>query len=85
MDLDSLKGLGCHWLQEYISTQPDLQKKLAVCLDPQTLKAAAPALVADARIKLIHDQKDDAILLFKEAKKLDRELVLDADVENMIK
>jgi WD40 repeat protein len=85
LDLDSLEGLGCHWLQDYISTQPDLQKKLAVCLDPQTLKVAAPALVAEARIKLMRDQKDDAILLFKEAKKLDRQLILDAEIENMIK
>ncbi|WP_407681873.1 WD40 domain-containing protein [Pseudanabaena cinerea] len=85
LDLDRQLGLACHWLQDYIATQPELQQRLAICQDPQILKAAAPALVAEARTKLMSSQKDDAILLFKEAKKLDRELVLDAEIENMIK
>ncbi|MEI6063459.1 MAG: stage II sporulation protein E, partial [Pseudanabaena sp. ELA748] len=31
LDLDGLQELACQWLQDYISTQPDLQERLVTC------------------------------------------------------
>ena len=31
LDLDRLQELACQWLQDYISTQPDLQERLVTC------------------------------------------------------
>jgi WD40 repeat protein len=81
IDLDSLKGLACNYLQEYISTQPDLQQKLSTCLDSKTLKAAAPALIAEARTKGMSGKPEDALSLFQEAKKLDLSISLDPEAE----
>ena len=81
LDLDRQKGLACYWLQDYMAIQPDLNQKLATCRDPQTLKAAAPALVAEARTKGMNGKPEAALSLFQEAKKLDRSITLDPQTE----
>jgi dipeptidyl aminopeptidase/acylaminoacyl peptidase len=81
LDLDRQMGLACYGLQEFIATQPELQQKLATCRDPQTLKAAAPALVAEARTKGMSGKPEAALSLFQEAKKLDRSITLDPQTE----
>jgi WD40 repeat protein/tetratricopeptide (TPR) repeat protein len=81
LDLDRQMGLACYGLQEFIATQPELQQKLATCRDPQTLKAAAPALVAEARTKGMKGKPEAALSLFQEAKKLDRSITLDPQTE----
>ena len=81
-DLETQMGLACYWLQDYIATQPELQQKLATtCRDPQTLKAAAPALVAEARTKGISGKPEASLSLFQEAKKLDSSISLDPQIE----
>jgi tetratricopeptide (TPR) repeat protein len=64
-----------------MAIQPDLNQKLATCRDPQTLKAAAPALVAEARTKGMSGKPEAALSLFQEAKKLDRSITLDPQTE----
>ncbi|MFN7761566.1 MAG: WD40 repeat domain-containing protein [Pseudanabaena sp.] len=81
LDLDRQMGLACYGLQEFIATQPELQQKLATCRDPQTLKAAAPALVFEARTKGMSGKPEEALLLFQEAKKLDSSISLDPQTE----
>jgi WD40 repeat protein len=81
LDLDGLKGLACYWMQDYINTQPDLQRRLATCLDAETLKAASPYLMAEARTKGMNGKPEDALLLFQEAQKLDRNISLDPQSE----
>ncbi len=81
LDLDPQIGLACYWLQDYITTQPDLQQKLSTCRDPQTLKAAAPALFAEARTKGMSGKPEDALSLLQEAKKLDNSISLNFEVE----
>ncbi len=81
IDYGSLKGLACYWLQDYISIEPKQQKELPTCLDPKTLKAAAPALVAEARTKGMDGKPEDALSLFQEAKKLDSSISLDPQIE----
>ncbi|MBD2178883.1 PD40 domain-containing protein [Pseudanabaena sp. FACHB-1998] len=81
LDLERQKGLGCYWLQDYIATNPDLRQKLATCRDPQILKAAAPALVAEARTKGMIGKPEVALSLFQEAKKLDSSIALDPQTE----
>ena len=81
LDLDRQKGLACYWLQDYIAIQPDLNQKLATCRDPQTLKAAAPALVSEARTKGMSGKPEAALVLFQEAKKLDSSISLDPQTE----
>ncbi|NMF59197.1 WD40 domain-containing protein [Pseudanabaena yagii] len=81
IDIDRLKGLACNWLQEYIINQPDLKQKLATCRDPQTLKAATPALVAEARTKGMNGQPEVALSLFQESKKLDNSLDFNPELE----
>ena len=81
LDLDRQMVLVCYWLQDYMATQPDLQQKLATCRDPQTLKAAAPALIAEARTKLMSGKPEAALSLFQEAKKLDGSISLNPEVE----
>jgi tetratricopeptide (TPR) repeat protein len=81
LDLDRQKGLACYWLQDYMAIQPDLNQKLATCRDPQTLKAAAPALVAEARTKGMSGKPEAALSLFQEAKKLDSSISLDPQTE----
>ena len=81
MDLELQMGLTCYWLQDYMATQPDLQRRLVNCLDPQTLKAAAPALVAEARTKGMSGKPEAALALFQEAKKLDSSISLDPQAE----
>jgi WD40 repeat protein len=81
LDLDRQKGLACYWLQDYMAIQPDLNQKLATCRNPQTLKAAAPALVAEARTKGMRGKPEAALSLFQEAKKLDRSITLDPQTE----
>ncbi|WP_271253833.1 nSTAND1 domain-containing NTPase [Pseudanabaena sp. Chao 1811] len=81
LDLELQIGLACYWLQDYIAIQPDLQQKLATCRDPETIKVAAPALVAEARTKGMSSKPEDALLLFQEAKKLDNSIPLNFEVE----
>ncbi|BBC25599.1 hypothetical protein [Pseudanabaena sp. ABRG5-3] len=81
LDLDRQIGLACYWLQDYIATTPDLQQKIANCRNPQTLKAAAPALVAEARTKGMSGKPEVALSLFQEAKKLDSNISLDPQTE----
>ena len=81
LDLDLQMGIACYWLQDYMATQPDLQQKLATCRDPKTLKAAAPALVAEARTKAISGKPEVALSLFQEVKKLDSSISLDPQTE----
>ncbi|WP_434685150.1 nSTAND1 domain-containing NTPase [Pseudanabaena minima] len=81
LDLDRQMGLACYWLQDYMTTQPDLQQNLATCRSPQTLKAAAPALVAEARTKGMRGKPEAALFLFQEAKKLDISISLDPQTE----
>ena len=81
LDDVKLKGLACYWLQDYISAQPDLKKKLATCLDPEILKASASILVSEARTKGMSGKLEDAVFLFQEAKKLDRSISLDPRTE----
>jgi WD40 repeat protein len=80
-DLERQMGLACYWLQDYIATTPELRQKLATCLDPKTLKAAAFVLVAEARIKGMSGKPEDALTLFQEAKKLDHSISLDPQTE----
>ncbi len=81
LDLDRQKGLGCYWLQDYLATNRDLRQKLATCRDPQILKAAAPALIAEARTKGMSGKPEIALSLFQEAKKLDSSISLDLQTE----
>ena len=81
LDLDRQMGLACYWLQDYIATNPDLQQKTVNCRNPQTLKAAAPALVAEARTKGMSGKPEAALSLFQEAKKLDSNISLEPQTE----
>ncbi len=81
LNLDRQIGLACYWLQDYIATTPDLQQKIANCRDPKTLKAASPALVAEARTKGMSGKPEAALAIFQEAKKLDSSISLDPQTE----
>ncbi len=81
LDIGSLKGLACNWLQEYITNQPELKQKLATCLNPEVLRAAAPALIAEARTKGMSGKPEEALTLFQEAKKLDHSISLSPQTE----
>ena len=64
---DNLKGLGCYWLQNSKSSDPQSQG----CHEPKYKKAAALSLVNEARSKVINGYPEEAKSIFLEAQKLD--------------
>jgi tetratricopeptide (TPR) repeat protein len=81
LNLDSLTGLGCYWLQDYLALNPDLKKELTICQDKSLLAKAAPDLVAQAREQIREGKPEAARESFQAALKLDPSLKLNINPE----
>ena len=78
---DSLIGLGCYWLQDYLALNPNLKKELTICQDKSLLAKAAPDLVAQAREQIRDGKPEAARESFQAALKLDPNLKLNINPE----
>jgi WD40 repeat protein len=81
LNLDSLTGLGCYWLQDYLALNPNLKKELTICQDKSLLAKAAPDLVAQARDQIREGKPESARESFQGALKLDPSLKLNINPE----
>ena len=81
LNLDSLIGLGCYWLQDYLALNPDFKKELTICQDKSLLAKAAPDLVAQARDQIREGKPESARESFQGALKLDPSLELNINIE----
>jgi tetratricopeptide (TPR) repeat protein len=78
---DSLIGLGCYWLQDYLALNSNLKKELTICQDKSLLAKAAPDLVAQARDQIREGKPEAARESFQAALKLDPSLKLNINPE----
>ena len=78
---DSLIGLGCYWLQDYLALNLNLKKELTICQDKSLLAKAAPDWVAQARDQIREGKPESARESFQAALKLDPSLKLNINPE----
>ncbi|MGL4376040.1 MAG: AAA-like domain-containing protein, partial [Microcoleaceae cyanobacterium] len=74
IDIDQLIALGCHWLNDYFITHPEVKQELPVCQDKTVLKSTPSLIFTQAQELAKFGNIHQSLALFIEAKKLDSRL-----------
>jgi WD40 repeat protein len=79
LDIDQLVALGCHWLQDYFITHPEVKKELSICQDQAILKLTPSLLFKQAQESATVGSIHQSLALFTEAQKLDSRLTFNPE------